>query len=60
MDGSNLVTVDTTVRLLTLADTPEFKELMAAIDDVTSGWYFPGMVERLVAAKKKFRERVVK
>jgi hypothetical protein len=34
MDGSNLVTVDTMGRLLTLADTPEFQELMAAIDEI--------------------------
>lgn len=64
MDGSDLVIVDTTGRLLTLADTPEFHELMASIDASTQGEYYGVVADevrnRLEAAKEKLLSRVVK
>lgn len=42
------------------ADMPEFQELMAAINDITSGWYYADSIGRLVEAKKKLLARVVK
>lgn len=61
MDGDNLVIVDTTVRLLTLADTPEFQELMAAIDELIDNQYVVELsTRRLEDAKEKLLAKVVK